>query len=792
MLISTNKKNNIAKSIALMLALVLAFSCILTACADKTARKDVEDLKATVDTLGKDVDTVEGVANSAVTNDALTKALADALAKYLDKEGHDADIAALLKEYTKTGEAEKFVTDLLKGYYTQAQIDEMLKGYYTKTEVETLVSEFITKEDVPGFIAEYLATPEAKDAIAELLDDTYMDLGDWNAATAEVMTAIANVSAALGALDDDIFTVADYEKFVELVETAFEVYIDVEEEYFNYEQLMIDIIRATDPSEFDYLEQLAKDTADLDAASEAIEAINAKIKALQTASAGKIDTDDKAALDEIKAAIVAFDAKYGFNATTITVDVATEDFLAAFCGTAMDETALKAKLVVNATVPDDDFTTADRKYNTNSDYVTTGGLKINDYITMQERYDFLMAWAAEIDAMIVELVAEIGEDQSISDDQLALIQDVMDEVRGDAGFVAANNTITTPIKGWNTYVYYEWLAGKRIFDDDKIDAKAELDAYASELADKFESSQMNADNATLVKNAKEYLDELMYASFKSYVAASEALETYIAGVKADMYENFAKYSFNDTQLKAVETIETMKEALTADKYDTVVELADDYIEALEAIAPVLDDETVEYPWTAALNALNAKKTEAVTAINLAKAKIDAKEVVMAYAELKLYGDDETAAMFTGDEKNFNDIEAFIKAAAKATDADIDAVTDIANIDAAILAAKGKVDVEVYNQMLNLAKAAVQTTVMGIAKDAKNYDVDYTAIGALANTTVINAYAVVITVDTNNSTETTLDDTLAGAYSIALEAVNKCGADFNDADIVKAYLDLVRV
>jgi dsDNA-binding SOS-regulon protein len=265
-----------------------------------------------------------------------------------------------------------------------------------------------------------------------------------------------------------------------------------------------------------------------------------------------------------------------------------------------------------------------------------------------------------------------------------------------------------------------------------------------------------------------------------------------------MYENFAKYSFNDTQLKAVETIETMKEALTADKYDTVVELADDYIEALEAIAPVLDDETVKYPWTAALNALNAKKTEAVTAINLAKAKIDAKEVVMAYAEEKLYGVEDadgnviTAPMFTGDEKNFNDIEAFIKAAAKATDADIDAVTDIANIDAAILAAKGEVDVEVYNQMLNLAKAAVQTTVMGIAKDAKNYDVDYTAIGVLANTTVINAYAVVITVDTNNSTETTLDDTLAGAYSIALAAVNKCETDFKDADIVKAYLDLVRV
>lgn len=780
MLISTNKKNNIAKSIALMLALVLAFSCILTACADKTARKDVEDLKATVDTLGKDVDTVEGVANSAVTNDALTKALADALAKYLDKEGHDADIAALLKEYTKTADAEKFVTDLLKGYYTQAQIDEMLKGYYTKAEVDTLIANFVAEEDIPGFIAEYLATPEAKDAIAELLEDTYMDLGDWNAATAEVITALANVSNALGALDDDIFTVADFEKFVELVETAFEVYIDVEEEYLNYEQLMIDIIRATDPSEFDYLEQLAKDTADLDAASEAIEAINAKIEALETASAGKIDTDDKAALDEIKAAIVAFDAKYGFNATTITVDVATADFLAAFCGTVMDDAALEAKLVI------------DNGYESNADYVEYGGLMIAEYITMQERYDFLMAWAAEIDAMIVELVAEIGEDQSISDDQLALIQDVMDEVRGDAGFVAANNTITTPIKGWNTYVYYEWLAGKRIFDDDKIDAKAELDAYASELADKFESSQMNADNATLVKNAKKYLDELMYASFKSYVAASEALETYIAGVKADMYENFAKYSFNDTQLKAVETIETMKEALTADKYDTVVELADGYIEALEAIAPVLDDETVEYPWTAALNALNAKKTEAVTAINLAKAKIDAKEVVMAYAELKLYGDDETAAMFTGDEKNFNDIEAFIKAAAKATDADIDAVTDIANIDAAILAAKGKVDVEVYNQMLNLAKAAVQTTVMGIAKDAKNYDVDYTAIGALANTTVINAYAVVITVDTNNSTETTLDDTLAGAYSIALEAVNKCGADFNDADIVKAYLDLVRV
>lgn len=780
MLISTNKKNNIAKSIALMLALVLAFSCILTACADKTARKDVEDLKATVDTLGKDVDTVEGVANSAVTNDALTKALADALAKYLDKEGHDADIAALLAEYTKTADAEKFVTDLLKGYYTQAQIDEMLKGYYTKAEVDTLIANFVAEEDIPGFIAEYLATPEAKDAIAELLEDTYMDLGDWNAATAEVITALANVSNALGALDDDIFTVADFEKFVELVETAFEVYIDVEEEYLNYEQLMIDIIRATDPSEFDYLEQLAKDTADLDAASEAIEAINAKIKALQTASAGKIDTDDKAALDEIKAAIVAFDAKYGFNATTITVDVATEDFLAAFCGTAMDDAALEAKLVVN------------NYYTSNTDYVDDGGLMIAEYISMQERYDFLMAWAAEIDAMIVELVAEIGEEQSISDTQLALIQDVMDEVRGDAGFVAANNTITTPIKGWNTYVYYEWLAGKRIFDDNKIEAKAELDAYASELADKFESSQMNADNATLVKNAKMYLDELMYASFKSYVAASEALETYIAGVKADMYENFAKYSFNDTQLKAVETIETMKEALTADKYDTVVELADDYIEALEAIAPVLDDETVEYPWTAALNALNAKKTEAVTAINLAKAKIDAKEAVMAYAELKLYGDDETAAMFTGDEKNFNDIEAFIKAAAKATDADIDAVTDIANIDAAILAAKGEVDVEVYNQMLNLAKAAVQTTVMGIAKDAKNYDVDYTAIGVLANTTVINAYAVVITVDTNNSTETTLDDTLAGAYSIALAAVNKCEADFKDADIVKAYLDLVRV
>ena len=57
---SVNKKNNIAKSIALVLALVLAFSCILTACADKTARQDVEDLKATVDALNKDVETVEG------------------------------------------------------------------------------------------------------------------------------------------------------------------------------------------------------------------------------------------------------------------------------------------------------------------------------------------------------------------------------------------------------------------------------------------------------------------------------------------------------------------------------------------------------------------------------------------------------------------------------------------------------------------------------------------------------------------------------------------------------------
>ncbi len=835
MLISTNKKNNIAKSIALMLALVLAFSCILTACADKTARKDVEDLKATVDALGKDVDTVEGVANSAVTNEALTKALADALAAYLNKEGHDADVAKLLEDYAKTEDAEKFVNETLgtalEGYYTKTEIDAMLasmkEGYFTKAEVEALITNanFVSPEEVPGFIATYLGTQEAEDIIVKLLEETYMDLGDWDAATAEILTAVANLTKAFGTLDDEIYTVEVRDQYVAIMNAAFAAYIPEGKSFedMDAEQLIVDVFRATDPSKFEYIAKLAKDTAALDNASKAIEAINAKIDALNTASEGKIDTNDEAALDEIKAAIVAFDTKYGFNKTTVTMEIETADFKAAFASTdVLDADALAAKLVI------------DNGYTSNNDYIEKGGLKMDLYIKMQTRYDELMAWAAEIDEMIVDLVEEIGEEKFISDDQLELIKEVVAEVRGDkngadddakAGFVVCNNEITTPIKGWNTYLYYEWLASKRMFDDYKIEIKADLDAYAAELAAKFESSKMNEENAVLVKGAKEYIDALNFADFKDYGEATAHVDAYVgepntfdndeetredpefkfeAGfmpIMANMYENFAMYSFSDTQLKAVADIEAEKAALTAEKYDGVVKLADDYIAELQAIAP---NETVKYPNATALKALNEKLVEALTAIELAAAKVDAKEEVMAYAEEKLYGvesenpEEVKAPMFTGDESNFNDIEAFIKAAAKRTYDSIDAVEIIDDIKPAILAAKGVVEAEVYNQLLNLAKAAVQTTVMTIAKDAKNYaadGIDFTAIGLLANQTTINAYAVNIVVDTNNSTETTLDDTVSGAYSIALGSVNECltnanGTGFYDQDVVKAYQAII--
>lgn len=774
-MLTTNKKNNIAKSIALVLALVLAFSCILTACADKTARQDVEDLKATVDALNKDVETVEGVANSAVTSTALEKALADALAAYLNKEGHDADIAALLANYEKTEDAHKFVTELLKGYYTQAQIDEMLKGYYTKAEVETLVECFVKKDEVPGFIADYLKTPEAKDAIAALLDDVYVSLGDWDAATAAILTALANLTDAMAVAEESVFTVADYAAYEEIMEKALGADLDAQD----LAQLVVDIVRATSAEDLAYLTKLAEDAKNVPNASDAIKAINDKIAALKTASAGKIDTDDKAALAEIKQMIVDFDAKYGFNKTPVTMDTATIDFANTFCGVVADQDAIDAKLVTNG-------------YASNADYVDAnmGGLKIDDYVTMQNKYDELAAWAKAIDAMIVGLVANIGETDIPTASQVDLIEDVMAEIvdeKDDAGnvtkpgFVSSNNGITTPIEGWETYKYYEWLRGKKVYNDDKNDAKAELDVYASDIADKFESAQMNEDNAKVVLAAKAEIDKLIYAEKKSYAEATADLEAIVKAAKADMFENFAKYSFADTALKAVATIEAKKAALT-DAYDSVVKLADSIIVDLKAVTTV---DTDTYPWTEALKKLDKTLKDGITAIDLAKAKIDAKEEIKAYAVAYLANG--ANALFDGNENKYNDIEAIVLADAEATFASIDAVAKMDDMAKAIAAAKVEVDESAYYQALDVYKATKQAELFFIAEDVKNYaSVDAQAVATLAHNTVVKVRAEGAKAFVLTETVTTWKD----AYDAAKVAVDAVITEFEADEDVADYIAAV--
>lgn len=777
-MLTTNKKNNIAKSIALVLALVLAFSCILTACADKTARQDVEDLKATVDALNKDVETVEGVANSAVTSTALEKALADVLAAYLNKEGHDADIAALLANYEKTEDAHKFVTELLKGYYTQAQIDEMLKGYYTKAEVETLVEVFVKKDDVPSFIADYLKTPEAKDAIADLLNDVYVSLGDWDAATAAILTALANLTDAMAVAEESVFTVADYAAYEEIMEKALGADLDAQD----LAQLVVDIVRATSAEDLAYLTKLAEDAKNVPNASDAIKAINDKIAALQTASEGKIDTDDKAALAEIKQMIVDFDAKYGFNKTPVTMDIATINFANTFCGVVADQEAIDAKLVTN-------------DYASNADYVdaTKGGLKIDDYVTMQKKYDELAAWAKKIDAMIVDLVANIGETDIPTQPQVTLIEKVMAEIVDvkdndgnvtKAGFVSSNNGITTPIEGWETYKYYEWLRGKKVYNDDKSKAKAELDAYASDIADKFESAQMNEDNAKVVIAAKAEIDKLVYAEKKSYAEATADLQAILKAAKADMFENFAKYSFADTALKAVATIEAKKAALTDAKYDSVVKLADSIIVDLKAVTTV---DTDTYPWTEALKKLDKTLKDGITAIDLAKAKIDAKEEIKAYAVAYLKGG--ANALFDGNENKYNDIEAIVLADAEATFASIDAVAKMDDMAKAIAAAKVEVDESAYYQALDVYKATKQAELFFIAEDVKQYtSVDAQAVATLAHNTVVKvraegAKAFVIPPVAEGETPITW----AQAYQNAKAAVDAVITEFEADEDVADYI-----
>lgn len=790
MLISTNKKNNIAKSIALMLALVLAFSCILTACADKTARKDVEDLKATVDTLGKDVESVEGVAGAAVTESALNKALADALAAYLTKEQHDADIAALLADYAKTGDVKK-LEEALKNYYTKDEADDkFITEEELNTALKAAVAGLVKESDLPGFIADYLKKPEAKDAIAKLLEDTYVSVEDWNDATAAVLTAFENVNKAMNATKNGVYTVAEFEEYKAIRDAAIGKYIV--EGVIDEDQLMMDVLRAISPDEFDYLAQLVKDIEEkVECAADVIKSINAKIDALKTASAGKIDTDDKAALDAIKADLVAFDAKYGFNATLVTATVATNDFVNAFQGAVDTAENLAKKLVVT------------NGYTSNSDYVDAakGGLKLADYIAMQQRYDFLDNWATNIDALIVGLVANIGESQTITNAQLLDIKAVMAQVNGDttaadntdakAGFKAANNGIVTPIEGWDTYVYYEWLAGKRIFDDDKIASKADLDAYASANAEKFDSSEMNSDVATIVTNAKKALDALTYASYKSYIEADAARKAVVDTAKKDIDEKLNYYRFDDTVLKAIAALEAAKPA--GEQYASVVIIANDAIAAVKAVTPATEG---AYPYTAAYNAVVAAKDNGLAAMELKKAKIDAKAEVMAYAEAYL------TTLFTGTEKNYNDIVAFVKAGATDTDASIDAAETVAKVAEAVTAAKVAVDKVAYAQALNVYMANVQADIFEIAADAKTFasanagsNVNYTKIGDLANASVIKVRAdglkayVLVTGSEDPANDVT---TWAAAYAKAKAAVDAEKAAFTAKEEVKAYLDLVRI
>jgi hypothetical protein len=177
---------------------------------------------------------------------------------------------------------------------------------------------------------------------------------------------------------------------------------------------------------------------------------------------------------------------------------------------------------------------------------------------------------------------------------------------------------------------------------------------------------------------------------------------------------------------------------------------------------------------------------------LKKAKIDAKAEVMAYAEAYL------TTLFTGAEKNYNDVVAFVKAGATDTDASIDAAETVAKVAEAVTAAKVAVDKVAYAQALNVYMANVQADIFEIAADAKasnNAAVNYTKIGELANASVIKVRAdglkayVLVTGSEDPANDVT---TWAAAYAKAKAAVDAEKAAFTAKEEVKAYLDLVRV